>query len=152
MSNRVLKSIGFGTMSLVFAGVLLLANQGRTDDKKPRHMEHNATVKACAKSCSECQLSCDVCASFCGHMLQDGKKQHLATLTTCQNCATICSAASQIVARSGPFSKNICEACAEACTNCAMECEKFPEDEQMKACAEACMKCAHACRDMLKQN
>jgi hypothetical protein len=83
-------------------------------------------------------------------MLQEGKKAHLTTLATCQDCATVCAAAAQIVSRNGPFSNAICTACADTCAGCAKECEKFPEDTHMKACAQECRKCEQACRQMLK--
>jgi len=44
----------------------------------------------------------------------------------------------------------ICEPCAEACSRCGKECEKFPNDQHMKRCAEECRKCEKACRDMVK--
>jgi hypothetical protein len=107
-------------------------------------------MQSCAKACSDCQRACDACATHCTHMLLEGKKEHLTTLMTCQDCATVCSAAAQIVARGGPFSNTICAACAEACSLCAKECEKFPSDLHMKTCAEECRKCETACRAMAK--
>jgi hypothetical protein len=83
-------------------------------------------------------------------MLHEGKKEHLATLTTCQDCATACSAAAQIVARGGPFSTIICSACVETCSECAKACEKFPNDKHMKTCAEECRKCEASCKAMVK--
>jgi hypothetical protein len=68
---------------------------------------------------------------------------------TCQDCADVCAAASQIVARGGPFSKTICGSCAEACAACAKECEKYPNDVHMKECAEECRECEKSCRAMV---
>jgi hypothetical protein len=81
--------------------------------------------------------------------LAQGKKGHLVTLQTCQDCATHCSAAASIVARQGPFADLICKACAEACTRCARECSKYGDDTHMQACAAACRKCEEACKGML---
>jgi hypothetical protein len=83
-------------------------------------------------------------------LVSEGKKEHLKTLQTCQDCATLCSAAASIVARMGPFSDTICTACAEACKRCGDECEKHSHDSIMKKCAEECRKCANACNEMLK--
>ena len=113
-------------------------------------MDHHEMMQACAKACSDCQRMCDMCGTHCALKVRDGEKAHLTTLQTCQDCATICAAASQIVARSGPFSDSICKSCAEACDRCAKACEKFPDDKHMKACTEECRKCEKACRDMLK--
>jgi hypothetical protein len=149
---KILMFGGIGVVALVFAfvGMMAFAQQGQTQEKKIDHMEHNEMMQACAKACSDCQRSCDTCATHCTHMLYEGKKDHLATLTACQDCATICSAASQIVARGGPFSNTICTACVEACAKCGKACEQFPHDEHMKACAEECRKCEASCKAMLK--
>jgi hypothetical protein len=141
---------GIGVVALAIVGVAAFAQQGQAQAKKVDHMEHNAMMQSCAKACSDCQRACDACATHCTHMLHEGKKEHLATLTTCQDCATICSAAAQIAARGGPFSTIMCSACAETCSECGKMCEKFPDDKHMKACAEDCRKCEKACKAMVK--
>ena len=83
-------------------------------------------------------------------MVAEGKKDHLTTLKTCQDCATHCAAAASIMSRKGPFSDLICKACAEACARCGEACAKFPDDRHMKKCAEECKKCEKACREMLR--
>ena len=118
--------------------------------KKSDHHDHKKMFQECAKACSDCQRACDSCNIHCLHQLRAGKQEHLPSLLTCQDCATICASASEIVARGGPFSKAICEACVVACDQCAKECEKFPDDEHMKECAQECRKCEKACREMLK--
>jgi hypothetical protein len=91
-----------------------------------------------------------MCSAHCAKLLSEGKKEHLMTLQTCQDCATTCSAAATIVARSGPFSDTICTACADACKKCGDECTKMKDDAMMKKCADECRACEKACRDMLK--
>lgn len=108
-----------------------------------------AAHEKCATACSDCQRACDMCVMHCGSMLAEGKKEHLATLRTCQDCATVCAAAACVVARHGPFSDTICTSCAEACNRCGRECDKFPNDPMMKKCADVCKACEKACRDML---
>jgi hypothetical protein len=44
----------------------------------------------------------------------------------------------------------ICEACAKACDDCGIACEKHPDDKHMQECGKACRACAKACRDMIK--
>ena len=74
----------------------------------------------------------------------------MATLKTCLDCATFCRAASGIVAKHGPFSDLICQACADACKRCGDAREKHGKDDPvMKACADEFRKCEKACRDML---
>jgi len=92
-----------------------------------------------------------MCLAHCVKMLADGKKEHLSTLHSCQDCATICSAAANIVARKGPFSEIICMSCVDACKQCGLECDKMKNDPVMKKCAEECRKCEKACQEMLKR-
>jgi Domain of Unknown Function (DUF326) len=150
MKIRMLGSIGVMALALAILGVVVFAQNAQTQDKKMDHSEHNAMMQACAKACSDCQQMCNSCTTHCTHMLLQGKKEHLTSLRTCQDCATICSSAAQIVARGGPFSNTICTACAEACSSCGKECEKFTDDQHMKSCAEECRKCEKVCRAMVK--
>src|SRR5476649_577982 len=73
---------------------------------------------ACAKACDDCARNCESCAAHCGHMIADGKKEHVVTHRLCADCSTTCRAASAIVARQGPMSDLICTACADACKQC----------------------------------
>lgn len=140
----------FGVASLSAVAVAASQGSGIAQEKAHEHGEHHEAFLACAKACSDCQRACDMCSTHCAHQIADGKKEHLATLTTCQDCADFCSVAAQIVSRGGPFAALICEACAEACARCAKECEKFPKDKHMAMCAEECRKCEKACRAMVK--
>lgn len=112
---------------------------------------HVVSHDNCAKACSDCQRSCELCSTHCSKMLMEGKKEHMATLETCRDCATVCSAAASIVARKGPFAEMICTSCAEACKQCALECEKHKDDPMMKRCAEQCRACESACKEMLQR-
>jgi hypothetical protein len=114
------------------------------------HAHHDEAFLACAQACDDCARLCDACTSHCAHMVAEGHKAHFTTLRTCQDCADFCQAASQIVAKQGPFSDLICTACADACKRCGDACAKFPDDPMMKQCADECRKCEKACRDMLK--
>ena len=142
-----------GTAILLLAGTATATAQERrkpvSEAKESHHME---MMQACAKACSDCARECDHCTTHCAKMLADGKKDHLMTLRTCQDCANFCTAAAQIVARGGPFVDLICHGCAEACDRCAKACEKFPDDEHMKKCAAECKKCEKACKDMLSHS
>lgn len=155
MNRRKFGMVGLALVALMGFGVAI-AQQAKNDVKKGadkpaiEHAEHNEGLQACAKACSDCQRACDVCSTHCAHLMADGKKEHMMTLMTCQDCADICAAASQVVARGGPFSGIICGSCADACATCAKHCEEFPDDEHMAACAKECRKCEKACREMVK--
>lgn len=132
--------------------VACIAFDGRSTGyaQKPAHDGHHAHYDKCAKECNDCQRACDSCATHCAMLLAQGKKEHLHTLQTCQDCSSYCIAAATIVARRGPFSDIICKSCEEACARCAKACEKHPDDPHMKQCAEACRKCEKACREMVR--
>jgi hypothetical protein len=137
----------FGLLGLSAAAVAALESTGFGADA---HV-HDAGFDKCADACSDCQRACDSCAHHCAMMLAEGKKEHLMTLQTCQDCADICAAASQIVSRGGPFADLICMGCADACARCGKQCEQHAGDKHMTRCAEECRKCETACREMLKK-
>lgn len=140
----------FVAAGLVIATVCGSADQGKQSIVPGEsHNKHAAHLMKCAEECNICQRACDSCAAHCAHLLTHGKKEHHMTLQTCLDCATHCSAAATIMARQGPFSDLICKACIDACARCGKECERHPNDQQMKQCAEACRRCEKACRDML---
>jgi len=147
MNRREFTAAGLSAgATAAVAGIARAQNAGDIE----HHAEHDDMLQACAKACSDCQRACDMCTTHCAHQVHAGKKEHITTLATCQDCADFCVAAAQIVARGGPFSSTICGACAEACAKCGKECEKFPDDKHMKMCADECRKCEKACRDMVK--
>jgi hypothetical protein len=112
--------------------------------------KHHVHFEKCAKACADCMRECDSCARHCAELVAQGKKEHLHTLGTCIDCAEVCAAAARIVARRGPMSHTICEACAKVCDDCGAACEKHAGDEHMARCARECRTCATACREMLK--
>jgi len=138
---------------LALAGLVAIGFTFTASADEKRAVEadkHSGMHMECAKACNDCQRECDDCVLHCTEMLVAGKKEHARILGTCNDCANLCSVAAQIVARQGPMSMTICDACAKACNTCAATCEKFPDDEQMKRCALECRKCEKACREMLK--
>jgi hypothetical protein len=121
------------------------------DDKSKADHDHNMmAAESCAKACNDCQRACDMCATHCANLLAQGKKDHVQTLQTCQDCATVCTAAAGITARTGPFMDSICKSCAEACSRCSKACDKYSDDPHMKKCADECKACEKACKDMLQ--
>jgi hypothetical protein len=147
------REFGLAGLSSIALGTLqgsAFAQAGSNQPGAAHHAEHDDMLQSCAKACSDCQRSCDSCATHCAHMLAAGKKEHMTTMMTCRDCAVICAAASQVVAAGGPFSTIICDACEKACAECAKACEKFPDDKHMKDCADECRQCEKACKEMLK--
>ncbi len=153
MFRHVLGVLG---LALLGATVLSLTAVSPAGDKEKRGQDkgaqhHHEMFLKCAEACSRCQKECDVCAHYCIKLVAEGKKDHVRTLRTCQDCANVCATAAQIVARQGPFAGLICRACAEACARCGKACEQFSDDPHMRRCAEECRRCEHACREMVAQ-
>ena len=149
MNRRDFSGAGLATVAIAGLGTKAFA-QSAGDAPSGGHHHADDAMMACAKACSDCQRECDSCSAHCSQRTADGKKEHLVTVKTCQDCADICVAAAQIISRGGPFATTICTACAEACGKCGEACEKFPDDAHMKRCAEECRKCEKACREMVK--
>ncbi len=142
----------FAVAGLSAAAIALLQRSGAAEDRVPKIGSSNPAdhFEPCARACSDCQRECDFCAAHCADMLGKGEQTHLVTLQACLDCAGVCGAAAHIVARHGLFSDLMCQACSEACSRCAKECETFgKDDEKMQACAAQCRSCEKACRDML---
>src|SRR5262249_39007845 len=123
---------------------------GAAATKPAADHKHDSHFMDCAKACHACARECDACGAHCAKLIAEGKKEHLKTLKTCQDCGTFCSAAACITARSGPFSDLICKSCADACKRCGDACSKYKTDEMMKRCADECYRCEKACKEMLK--
>lgn len=142
-------------LGVVAVGLLSLGLYGRADDKRAAGAAtadhaHAGHFMDCAKACHACARECDACSTHCAKLIAEGKKEHLATLRSCQDCAAVCATAAAITARKGPYSEQICKACEEVCKRCAEACEKFKDDKMMRQCAEECRRCEKACREMLK--
>jgi hypothetical protein len=136
----------------VLAGVLALSADASAPGgrEKGEAGHHKVMFRKCAEACHRCQRECISCGHHCAELVAEGKRDHLKTLRSCQDCATICAAAAQIVSREGPYSGIMCKACAEACDKCERACREFREDRHMKECAEECRHCEKECREMLR--
>jgi hypothetical protein len=135
-------------LAVGLAGGLGLMRLWAADE--PHHHHATAEMDKCMKECARCAKECASCFQHCVHMVADGKKEHVRTLRTCNDCGDMCAMAGKLVARDGAFMNAMCEACAKACDGCGAECTKFPHDEHMTKCAQACKDCAKACREMVK--
>jgi hypothetical protein len=133
------------------AGGFGLARLWAADESKagPRH-HATPEMEACLKECARCAKECESCLNHCTYLVADGKKEHVRTLRTCNDCGDMCAISGKLVARDGAYMNLMCAACAKACDGCGAECAKFPHDEHMARCAKACEDCATACREMVK--
>jgi hypothetical protein len=136
---------------VLMTGLLVPSGQAGGDkDKGKEGGHHHAMFQKCAKACNDCQRMCDACSHHCAHLIAEGKKEHMKTLHSCQDCAAICAVSAQISARGGPYAGLICKTCAEACKRCGEACDKVSDDKMMKECADECRRCEKTCMEMVE--
>lgn len=112
----------------------------------------NSALVRCIEACFACAATCTACADAC---LGEDKAQ---SLTQCirlnLDCADLCAAAGAVSTRRSGGNVSVIrmalEACAEACRNCAQECEGHAgHHEHCRICAEACRRCETACDEAI---
>jgi hypothetical protein len=136
--------------SAVLGGALLGIGLRAAEPKSTPHHHMTPEMEACMKECAKCAKECASCLNHCINLVADGKKEHVQTVRTCNDCGDMCAMAGKLIARDGAFADVMCDACAKACDGCGKECAKFPHDEHMTKCAQACKDCANACREMIR--
>jgi hypothetical protein len=98
----------------------------------------------------DCAAHCEACADAC---LEEGDTSLTRCIRANLDCADICAATAKVVARAGasgtPWVEQL-RVCADACSNCAAECEQHADHhDHCRICAEACRRCEQACRALL---
>lgn len=99
----------------------------------------------CIEHCLECHKTCSELISYClkkGGMHAEPK--HIQTLLA---CADICSTSAHFMMWESDLQGRVCGICADACFECAQDCERMSDDEMMKVCAQVCRGCAETCLD-----
>lgn len=100
------------------------------------------------ESAIACAAACEACADACLEEDADMTRCIRADL----DCADICAATAKVVGRAGRSGApwlELARVCAQACADCAEECEKHQAMDHCRACAEACRRCEQACRTLL---
>lgn len=107
----------------------------------------SADVQQCIEECKECHAICMDTVTYCLNVGgAHAQPHHIAILL---DCAETCHLSEDSMLRDSAVVPTIGAACADVCDACAIECEKFTGDPQMKACADRCRSCAKACRRMV---
>ena len=138
--RELLGMLGAGTVGLVASG----GSVPRADHEH-EHDEHIETIGRCAKVCNEA-------AHHCLGQLKQGPPhagQHARAYELTMDCQAFCVLSATLAARSSPLASYAHKACADACRDCAAECEKG-QDEIMKECVKACRECEEVCQQMGK--
>lgn len=114
------------------------------------HGPVEAALVRCIDRCFDCAQTCISCADACLG------EEAVADLRQCirldLDCADICDATGRVASRrtgnDHEVVRRLVEACAEACHQCALECEKHAgHHEHCRICAETCRECEAACRE-----
>lgn len=146
--REALLGIGSGIAASALASATLNSSVARAEDPHKHANEESkpSTIIHAAREAGACAVECDKCYTHCLEMVYEGKKEHVASAAACLDCADICSTASRIFARTGAMTNIIRDACVQACTACALECEKYPDHAMMTECAKVCRRCIDACK------
>jgi hypothetical protein len=128
-----------------------------------------ASMQECIDNCTRCHNVC--LETFNYSLWLGGRHNESVHLRLLLDCAEICRTSANFMLRGSDLHREICDACAVVCENCAQDCERYTVsgagegapmsrhsgpphvskenvDEQMKYCAEVCRQCAQSCRDM----
>ena len=111
--------------------------------------EHrDPAMNDCIDNCTRCAAVCLETINYClGKGGRHAEAQHIATMAT---CADMCAISAATMLRGANVQPAICSACAAVCRQCAISCEAFGDDPDMKRCAEACRRCAESCTAMAR--
>ena len=137
-------------LGILGAGTVGLLSMGLGEAHAADAPKHNEDPHAkCLKACQECATACGEMFHHCVEQLTAGKKEYANALQLMADCEAFCNLSASMIARMSPLMAYSCGACADACRDCAMECEKF-SSASMKECAERCRACEKSCREMVK--
>jgi hypothetical protein len=142
----------FGALGTGAAGLALIAAKSAVADQDSgaEDPKHAGMKKSCCDTCGECAQACNKAFHHCLEQASGGKPRHAKMAQTVADCAAFCALSSELISRHSMMMALSCRACADACHQCAEECETFDADLDMKACLEACKRCEESCRNMVK--
>ncbi len=106
----------------------------------------DSDMSRCIESCQSCSRTCLETAHYC--LTQQGVSAGSTILGLLFQCADVCQLSVRMMAAESEFHHQSCELCFEVCQRCAVECEKYEQDEVFKKCAKVCRRCAEDCRKM----
>jgi hypothetical protein len=105
-------------------------------------------MENCIKECMECHKVCVETAAYLLH--QQNVQDHTSHLILLADCAEICQISANFMLRRSDNHHLTCGICADICKRCEEECEKWPDDKQIRHCADICRSCFASCQAMAK--
>ena len=106
----------------------------------PRKARHTMDFQQAVTQALECHRICEETITHC--LQKRGKHAEAAHIRLLTDCADICRMAADFMVRGSEFHPQVCAVCADMCERCAVDCERFSDDELMARCAQACRECA----------
>ena len=134
-------------LSMLFCSTGVATAQAKDGTKQASAMP---TMSSCIDECKKCKKMCEDTLAYCkkkGGKLAEGK-----LINRLKDCVASCNLSADYMTRVSASHTKSCGFCAEICTACAVACEEFKDDKQMKDCAEECRRCADSCSKMAKMD
>jgi hypothetical protein len=108
----------------------------------------NEDTRRCAQACADCHQYCIETIVFCRQ--RGGAHAEACHLRMLLDCAELCQTTTDFTLRGSDLCPMLWAICAEAADRCALSCDRFGDDRQMRACAAASRRCAITCREMAR--
>ena len=97
----------------------------------------------CTNNCFEAAQACEWCADACA----DEGEEMARCIRLCRDVADLTTLHARFMARNSAFHDDLAAVCADACEECADECEQYDHDH-CQVCADVLRECAETCRNM----
>ena len=117
-------------------------------EQQQGHTTMTGEMQHSVQSSLDCSRTCLETVRHCLEM--GGKHAEAGHITTMLDCAEICQTNANFLLRGSQSYLSFAQLCADVCDQCAVSCEQFGDDAQMRACAEACRRCASSCRQLTR--
>ena len=103
-------------------------------------------MEKCADVCLQCFKTCIKAISH--YLEMGGEHAQLDHLKNLKDCAAICKTTAEFLLNGSEKHGSLCALCDDICVECAVECERFENDQEMAQCARVCRLCAAECEGM----
>lgn len=110
------------------------------------HQMQDSDMSRCIANCMMTERQCLETLAYC--LEEQGTAYSGKHIQLLQTCVETCNLSVRLMSMNSQFHQQACELCFEVCDACALECERYEDDEIFSACAEACRRSAESCRGM----
>ncbi len=100
-------------------------------------------MQSCIDACTQCHQACRRMLAALSRNRGDGQVD--PSMQVLLECSDLCALSAGLQLVQSPYSRRVCEICADACRECEHQCMGTEIGE---ACAQACRACAESCEAM----